>query len=156
MNYDIFVNKKYHKGVMLMNYQISDTKKAAMIMVDILKSKDGKAIRHKDLEAEVKGKGDFSQGHINGAFNYLRSGGESYGVIHERVSGKSYFRYVGQQDDEKNHSLKKIIDQKTAEFLDQLADMKKEVDTVDEFELLQSFIKQVQDILNSLENNEVE
>lgn len=154
MNYDIFVNKKYNKGVMLMNYQISDTKKAAMIMVDILKSKDGKAIRHKDLEAEVKGKGDFSQGHINGAFNYLRkSGGE---IIHERVSGKSYFRYVGQQDDEKNHSLKKIIDQKTAEFLDQLADMKKEVDTVDEFELLQSFIKQVQDILNSLENNEVE
>lgn len=140
-----------------MDYQISNTKKAFMIMVDILKSKEGKAIRHKDLEDEVKRKGDFSQGHINGSLNYLRgSGGESCGVIHERVSGKSYFRYVGQQDDEKNHSLKKIIDQKTAEFLDQLADMKKEVDTVDEFELLQSFIKQVQDILNSLENNEVE
>lgn len=132
-----------------MENKLSKTQEAFRNMVKIIQSIEGK-IQLKNLEDKVKSTSDYTQGHINGASNLLRKKCKDYGISYQRIGGNSYFEYV--EDEEKPNFRHKLIEQ-TASFLESLNDMKKDVDTVSDFKLLQSFINRLQEDFNNLKND---
>lgn len=126
--------------------EISKTQQALQKMVSVIKASDGK-IRHVDIENAVKADGEFSKGHISGAFNQLRSKGADYQIKHERIYGKSYFEYYGvEKTTEEDNEFRSQVIKKSNLFLDELRDMKKNIENVQDFQWLQDIIGEVQEI----------
>lgn len=129
---------------------MSKTQEALQKMVEVIKNSNGK-VRHVDVENKVKSEGDFTQGHINGAFNQLRKKCDDYQISYKRIYGKSYFEYFGNDEIvESDNEFRNEVIKKSNVFLGELTEMKKYADNVQDFQLIQEIITDVHEIFVKL------
>lgn len=132
----------------------SKTQQVFSEMVNIIKeSTDSQSmIRHNEIESKLKALKDFNdgiitQGHINGAFNYLRRHCSDYNINYQRISGGSYFQYLDSKSKIRNKlEIKEQINLKGKSLINELHDMKKDIVTASDFSIIQNTIDQLNKI----------